>query len=77
MAVDEGATIQSEREKDEDVKVLLVQMPWAIPESPSIALGILKSICSNEGVECGVIYPNMLFGESRFFPVKVAVALVQ
>ena len=36
-------------------------MPWAISNRPSLSLGILKGICSQEEIESKVIYSNIEF----------------
>lgn len=40
-------------------RVLLVQMPWARPDLPSIALGILEQICDEINVKHTCFYFNM------------------
>ncbi len=44
-------------------KVLLVSMPFASLDSPSLALGLFKSRLKNEGVACDVQYLNFDFAE--------------
>jgi hypothetical protein len=42
------------------MKVLLVSMPWAAVDSPSLALGILKrEISGLDGVEVSTVYANI------------------
>ncbi|MGI6711605.1 MAG: RiPP maturation radical SAM C-methyltransferase [Bacillota bacterium] len=40
-------------------EIVLVQMPWADTETPSIALGILSSICYEEEIKAKTLYPNL------------------
>lgn len=40
-------------------RVLLLQMPWATTQRPSIALGILTRLCEENGVPVRTFYPNM------------------
>lgn len=40
-------------------KVVLISMPWANIRQPSLALGILASICHEESLPVKTIYPNM------------------
>jgi ribosomal peptide maturation radical SAM protein 1 len=42
-------------------RVLLVSMPWAIVEAPSLGLGTLKAILSREGIACDVYEPSCVF----------------
>jgi len=42
-----------------DIKVVFISMPWASIHEPSIALGILTSICREEAVSATSLYPNM------------------
>lgn len=44
-------------------RVLLVNMPFAAVESPSLALGLLKSGLVKEGIPCDVEYLNIRFAE--------------
>lgn len=39
--------------------VILVQMPYAAVERPSIGLGLIQSELSQAGIECRTSYPNM------------------
>ena len=41
--------------------VVLVQMPFAPFQTPSIALGLLKSSLLERGIECSVLYSNLDF----------------
>lgn len=43
--------------------VVLLNMPCATTLRPSIALGILKSICIDSGVPSTVFYPNLFFAD--------------
>ena len=46
------------------MKVLLVSMPWAAVDSPSLALGILKQEISGlDGVEVSTIYANIEYAD--------------
>ncbi|MCL2498332.1 MAG: hypothetical protein FWF06_06955, partial [Symbiobacteriaceae bacterium] len=38
-------------------------MPWAATDKPSIALGILKSLCTSHSLPCQVFYPNLDLAE--------------
>ncbi|WP_066633683.1 RiPP maturation radical SAM C-methyltransferase [Desulfolucanica intricata] len=40
-------------------RILLIQMPWATTQRPSISLGIIASLCIESGVQVKTIYPNM------------------
>jgi ribosomal peptide maturation radical SAM protein 1 len=42
-----------------EARILLLQMPWATVQRPSIALGILSSICREKNVAVKTLYPNM------------------
>ncbi len=44
-------------------RVLLVNMPFADVEIPSIALGLFKAQFDQEGIPCNVLYLNILFAE--------------
>jgi len=44
-------------------RVLLINMPFAAVESPSLALGLLKSKLVSEGIPCDVEYLNIRFAE--------------
>jgi ribosomal peptide maturation radical SAM protein 1 len=65
-----------------DQRVMLINMPWAMPERPSIELGILQSVLSRAGIQTQVRSFNLAFmdylasvdadlpeQEERFFPV--------
>ena len=39
--------------------VVFVQMPWASIRRPSLAFGILTSLCREAGVSSTVLYPNL------------------
>jgi ribosomal peptide maturation radical SAM protein 1 len=43
--------------------VVLVNMPFAALERPSLALGTLKAILARDGISCQVRYPNLAVGE--------------
>ena len=45
------------------MKVLLVNMPFAALDSPSLALGLFKSRLMRDGIECDVQYLNFTFAE--------------
>ncbi|WP_397539523.1 RiPP maturation radical SAM C-methyltransferase [Rummeliibacillus pycnus] len=49
------------------MKILLITMPWASIDMPSIQLGILKSVVdekySNSNVSCEILYANVLWAE--------------
>jgi len=49
-------------------RVLLVNMPWALVDWPSIQLGILKSSLQNHGIEAEVVYLNLLFAAKLGLP---------
>ncbi|NVO06336.1 MAG: cobalamin B12-binding domain-containing protein, partial [Rhodoferax sp.] len=40
-------------------RVLLLQMPWATGQRPSIALGILSELCREQSIPVEVFYPNL------------------
>ncbi len=42
-------------------QVLLVVMPWANPEYPSLSLGLLQAILNREGIPCDTLYANLAF----------------
>jgi ribosomal peptide maturation radical SAM protein 1 len=42
-----------------ELRIVLLQMPWALPDSPSIALGILAEVCREADVHVSVFYPNL------------------
>ena len=44
-------------------RVLLINMPFAEVLYPSLALGLLKARCREEGIPCEVQYLNILFAE--------------
>lgn len=41
--------------------VVLVQMPFAAIEHPSIALGVLSAVLRRDGISCRALYPNLDF----------------
>lgn len=43
-----------------EARVSLVCMPWARPDRPSLALGLLKSVLERAGVRTDVFYANLL-----------------
>src|SRR3712207_6795380 len=45
------------------VDVCLVSMPYAAPERPSIALGLLKACLTQKGIQALALYPNIWFAE--------------
>src|SRR6476659_460007 len=45
------------------MRVLLVNMPFAALDSPSLALGLFKSRLMRDGIECDVQYLNFTFAE--------------
>lgn len=44
-------------------RVLLINMPFAGVEFPSLALGLFKARFQQEGIPCDVVYLNLLFAE--------------
>ncbi|MGI6648798.1 MAG: RiPP maturation radical SAM C-methyltransferase [Bacillota bacterium] len=40
-------------------KVLLIHMPWATPQRPSISLGIIAALCAEKCIEVKTLYPNL------------------
>jgi len=42
-------------------KVILINMPWAPVNTPSIQLGLLKSCLRNSDIESSVLYANLIF----------------
>ena len=44
-------------------RILLINMPFAAIESPSLALGLFKTRFINERIPCNVYYLNILFAE--------------
>lgn len=40
-------------------RIVLVNMPWASTQRPSLPLAILRRLCSEAGVEAQVLYPNL------------------
>src|ERR1700722_9651292 len=53
-----------ERDAECPMKVLLVCMPWAAVETPSLALGILKrEVSALDDVECSTIYANIDYAD--------------
>lgn len=47
---------------EDSLDVVLVLMPYITPTHPSPALGILKSVLTEEGISSSVVYANILFG---------------
>ena len=45
------------------IDVLLILMPYAAVERPSIGLGLLKASLQEADVESVVLYPNLWFAE--------------
>jgi ribosomal peptide maturation radical SAM protein 1 len=52
-------------------RVLLVCMPWANPEYPSLALGLLKACLEQDGLACDNLYASLRFlrqlGDLNFY----------
>jgi ribosomal peptide maturation radical SAM protein 1 len=44
-------------------KVLLLNMPFVSLSRPAIGISVLKAHLAEEGIECDVAYPNLLFAE--------------
>ena len=44
-------------------RVALVNMPFASPRWPNLALGLLKAVLARQGVACDVVYLNLDFAE--------------
>jgi len=44
--------------------VVLVSMPFAEVQRPSIALGLLQAALAGTGIGCEVVYGNFLFAET-------------
>ncbi|HEX2827570.1 MAG TPA: RiPP maturation radical SAM C-methyltransferase [Burkholderiales bacterium] len=42
-------------------RILLVSMPWASNQRPSLALGVLAAIAKREGYHCDTLYPTFDF----------------
>ena len=55
--------------------VVLVQMPFAAIEHPSIALGVLCAVLRRDGISCRALYPNLDFcerlGVERYHTISV------
>jgi len=47
-----------------NINVALLSMPWAPPDTPSIAIGLLKSILIEHGYQCQAFYLSIKFYES-------------
>lgn len=45
--------------EDKEQNILLIQMPWATINRPSIALGILSQICKDLNIPVSTYYPNL------------------
>ncbi len=60
--------MESGQEKMEtDMDIVLVNMPFAAPERPSAALGLLSAILKKAGVDCSVCYANLLYAKYAGF----------
>ncbi len=44
-------------------RVALVNMPFASPRWPNLALGLLKAVLAGQGIACDVVYLNLDFAE--------------
>ncbi len=42
-------------------KALIVVMPWAIPHFPALGPALVRSILIQHGIECDILYGNLLF----------------
>ncbi|MDD2707693.1 MAG: RiPP maturation radical SAM C-methyltransferase [Verrucomicrobiae bacterium] len=47
-----------------DTDIVLVLMPYAALERPSLALGVLKAALTQAGIRCQIIHANLLFAET-------------
>lgn len=56
------------------MRVLLVTMPFASVERPAIGISLLKAGLAHDGVECDVLYANLVFAADVTLPVYDAIS---
>lgn len=70
----ESDTQDASQSSSGEEHVVLVCMPWATTQRPSLALGLLRQICDDVGVRATVLYPNMDLTATVGFAVAGAFA---